>query len=174
MLRSLLLAAALVPLTAAGCASSTPAATADTTAPPDTATSMAVSMPEPVPMTAGTAPDGSPAAGHGLDVVERIGLGETVQPYGQPVTFVGVDEDSRCPENTTCVWEGRAVVTVRIGDDLLTLTAPHGTPRAGETATGASGTTEVQLVGVHPYPGSAEAEAGEPVEIAVTIRETAK
>ena len=174
MLRFLLFAAALVPLSAAGCATSTPATTADAAAAPDPDTAMVIAMPDPVPMTQGTDGDGNVVAGHGMDVVERLGVGQSVQPYGQAVTFVGVEEDSRCPENTTCVWEGRAVVSVQIGDDVLRLTAPHGTPRDGETATGASGATEVQLVGVHPYPGSAEADAGAPVEIAVLIRESGK
>lgn len=32
------------------------------------------------------------------------------------VRFAGVSEDSRCPEGVTCVWAGRAVVQVEIGD----------------------------------------------------------
>lgn len=33
-----------------------------------------------------------------------------------PVTFADVTEDSRCPEGVTCVWAGRAVVQVEVGD----------------------------------------------------------
>jgi len=32
------------------------------------------------------------------------------------VRFSGVSEDSRCPEGVTCVWAGRAVVQVEVGD----------------------------------------------------------
>jgi hypothetical protein len=33
-----------------------------------------------------------------------------------PVRFAGVAEDSRCPEGVTCVWAGRAIVQVEVGD----------------------------------------------------------
>lgn len=174
MLRSLLLTAALVPLTAAGCASSTPAATQNASTGPDSAASTAVAMPAPVPITAGTDASGAPVAGHGLDVVERLAVGESVQAHGQTVTFVEVAEDSRCPEGTTCVWEGRAGVQLRVGDGAVRLTVPYASMRDGETASVAVDGVEVELVGLYPYPGSAEAEAGAPVEIGLTMREAGK
>ncbi len=33
------------------------------------------------------------------------------------VKFVSVAEDSRCPEGTTCVWAGNAVVKVQVSKD---------------------------------------------------------
>lgn len=170
MLRSLVLAAALVPLTAAGCASSSPADPAGASAEAGPDGPVTVTLPEPVPMTEGVDADGDIVAGHGMEVVERIGLNETVQMHGQPVTFLSVVEDSRCPEGTTCVWEGRARVTVRVSDQTVTLATPSSRTEPLEPIDG----VEVELIGLYPYPGSAEAEAGAPIEIGVTAREAGK
>jgi len=45
-----------------------------------------------------------------LHIGESIGItGESLQ-----VKFVGVSEDSRCPEGATCIWEGRVSCAVEI------------------------------------------------------------
>ena len=44
----------------------------------------------------------------------KIQLGETVETNGYSVTFLDVLEDSRCPTNATCVWEGRVRVKVKV------------------------------------------------------------
>ena len=40
--------------------------------------------------------------------------GEHREINGLTVTFVGVREDSRCPDNARCVWAGNAAVQLRI------------------------------------------------------------
>jgi len=47
---------------------------------------------------------------------------------GLTVTFVGVKEDSRCPDNARCVWAGNAVVELRIegGADSVAMTLNSG------------------------------------------------
>ncbi|HKP29689.1 MAG TPA: hypothetical protein VJU15_09805 [Gemmatimonadales bacterium] len=52
---------------------------------------------------------------------------------GLTVTFVGVEEDSRCPDNARCVWAGNAAVNLRIqgGADSVSITLNSGVePRA--------------------------------------------
>ena len=50
--------------------------------------------------------------------------GEHRDINGLTVTFVGVKEDSRCPDNARCVWAGNAGVQLRIeggADSVLTV-----------------------------------------------------
>lgn len=44
------------------------------------------------------------------------------------VKWLEVAEDSRCPKNTNCVWEGQAKVSLLINGDPLTLTLRDGKP----------------------------------------------
>ena len=46
------------------------------------------------------------------EIAVRVPLGQTVTINGVNVHFGKVIEDSRCPKNVTCVWEGRAIVEV--------------------------------------------------------------
>ena len=43
-----------------------------------------------------------------------VPLGNTITTSGVAITLDAVLEDSRCPRNTTCIWEGRAVVKISI------------------------------------------------------------
>lgn len=47
-------------------------------------------------------------------IVAKIPLGETAIFEGAAFTFESVMEDSRCPKDVTCVWEGEAKVRVVI------------------------------------------------------------
>lgn len=167
MLRSLLLSAAVVTLTAAGCASSAPTdATSDASASAETSDSVTVTMPTPVPMTDTPAPDGGRVAAHSQPTEgERLALGASVQREGQPVTFVGVAQDSRCPEGVSCVWGGKVSVDLQIGDETVRMTVPYAGQEATEVSFVERGMLQVQIVDVHPYPGSAEAEAGAAPEV---------
>jgi hypothetical protein len=44
----------------------------------------------------------------------RIPMGQTVNVKNATIKFVKVLEDSRCPKDVTCVWEGRARVLVEM------------------------------------------------------------
>lgn len=50
-------------------------------------------------------------------IVAKIPLGETAIFEGTTFTFESVVEDSRCPKDVTCVWEGEAKVRVVIETD---------------------------------------------------------
>ncbi|UCC17889.1 MAG: hypothetical protein JSU58_04875 [Dehalococcoidales bacterium] len=49
-----------------------------------------------------------------------LSIGETASIHGEDlrIQFLEISEDSRCPRNVTCVWEGRAIaiIEVFIGD----------------------------------------------------------
>lgn len=71
----------------------------------------------------GAAEPGPASPDGGAEVLEirgsdafRLAPGESARiPGGSVVTFVGVDSDSRCPIDVVCVWQGNAVVVVRLG-----------------------------------------------------------
>ena len=47
-------------------------------------------------------------------ILVKVSLGETVQFQKASVQFLKVLEDSRCPSDVTCVWEGQAKVLVEV------------------------------------------------------------
>jgi hypothetical protein len=47
-------------------------------------------------------------------IVVKIGLGETVTFKKATVKFLKVVEDSRCPADVNCIWEGQAIVLVEV------------------------------------------------------------
>ncbi|NNF59280.1 MAG: hypothetical protein HKN04_13680 [Rhodothermaceae bacterium] len=87
---------------------------------------------------------------------------------GQRLRFDAVLEDSRCPTNVTCVWEGKAVVSLTFtGEQAISeirLEIPgyvttETEPRESQRGT-QSGYTFI-LLGLDPYPGTEEAEAAD-------------
>ena len=140
MLRALVFA-----LSVAGCASTaTPEATA------------------PVPVT-----PADPVATGDTVLVGRIALGETVAVGAEAVRFDGVAEDSRCPQNVTCVWEGRARVRLVVGGSPTVFTV--GSPEASVPLRVGGQTLDVTAL--DPFPGSPEAESGTPISIAFVVRQ---
>ena len=131
MLRLLLLTTATLSLTAAGCTSSQ-TALADASAAPSS------------PSHTGT------AASDTL-VVE---LSHSVQKDGHTIAFDEITEDSRCPVNTTCVWEGRARLALTIDGEAHTLTVPHGAAQADEISRVEVGDVSVEVVALTPEPGT--------------------
>ena len=45
-----------------------------------------------------------------------LGIGETASVNGGQlrVQFLDISEDSRCPKNAQCIWEGRAIAVVEV------------------------------------------------------------
>ena len=148
MLRSLLLAIAVFGLSAAGCS------TTDGVQASDSSSVAPATMGEPF----------------------RLSEGESVQMAGHALRFQSVVEDSRCPENTTCVWEGRAKVRLAVsnpagGADAAILTVPHGGAMSdGETATWTVDGATIELLALYPYPGSEAAEAGAEIQAEIVVK----
>lgn len=53
-----------------------------------------------------------------------VGLGEPVWLADVILTPLAVSEDSRCPQGTHCVWEGKLTVSTRITSTHWTQAAP--------------------------------------------------
>jgi hypothetical protein len=97
----------------------------------------------------------APHAGVIRDGVVRLGLGDHVVIDGRlSLSFTAVVEDSRCPTDVQCVWEGQATVEVAasaVGLEPATLgLSTH--PDFGSVATydGAA----IELLDLLPYPTS--------------------
>ena len=70
------------------------------------------------------------------------------------LNFVGIKEDSRCPEFTNCIWEGQAVVELSIntGSKMpLELIMQKSKPELGQKVVG---DYSYKLEKVDPYPKS--------------------
>lgn len=48
------------------------------------------------------------------NVTINAGLSKTSKTGKIKITFVRIEEDSRCPEDTTCVWAGNAKVKIKL------------------------------------------------------------
>ena len=59
----------------------------------------------------------------GLDEEFSLSVGQTALITGEnlQIRFEEVTEDSRCPKNATCIWEGRVSCAVEISDN----NSPH-------------------------------------------------
>ncbi len=143
MLRPLLFALLVLPLAAGGCG--TPQ---QTTVPTEDA-------PAPAPPT-------PPALGTPF----TLARGESAQTGDLRTTFVAVLEDSRCPADVTCVWEGRASVNLslteggRTGGVNLQLQGTTGVDDTGRHHSIEALGHRITLMALNPYPGTDEAESG--------------
>lgn len=107
----------------------------------------------------------SPTAVVGTPFVLGVGEGR-VLPDGARVTFVGVENDSRCPADAVCITGGDAIVRTRI--------VTGGTTRDAELHTGDErrasvtvGAYRLALTAVEPYPFSSRTI--DPREYRVTL-----
>ena len=96
----------------------------------------------------------------------KIPLGETISIENHFLKFVKVLEDSRCPKNTTCIWEGRAKVQLEIwqeGEDSIYKEIIFGKVTQGESKDKVLVSNEnfkVMAMMLNPYPNSVEAIDG--------------
>jgi hypothetical protein len=99
-------------------------------------------------------PDAGGAGPPGQPFTLKIGQAITLQGSGLRLEVSGIPEDSRCPQNVTCVWAGRAVVTLAVTparQPAGTVTVATCCP-ATESSRARYGGHEVQLLRVLPYP----------------------
>lgn len=88
----------------------------------------------------------------------ELAIGDAVRVGAHTVRFLDVLEDSRCPANVTCVWQGRAVVRVQIdGGETMAIAIPHGIPSADHPSQLALGERSLAALNLLPYPGTPEA-----------------
>ena len=55
----------------------------------------------------------------GDEALLKIGQSAVIRGEDLQISFIEVSEDSRCPRNVTCVWEGRVVAAVELCKDGL-------------------------------------------------------
>ena len=94
----------------------------------------------------------------GLSFALAPGQTAEIKRSGTRITFRQVREDSRCPTDVTCVWEGDAkveVVVSRTGapdeTKILSIKAPNNETRVGNL--------RIRFVGLTPVPRQADAGA---------------
>ncbi|QKD81133.1 hypothetical protein HPC62_02135 [Thermoleptolyngbya sichuanensis A183] len=93
--------------------------------------------------------------------------GTATLPNQQTLTFVRVEQDSRCPSDVTCVWPGQAEVIVTLSQpgqpaqDLL-LTQRPGDEAAARSVNGLT----VKLIDLLPYPTTGPSS---PADYTVTL-----
>jgi len=83
----------------------------------------------------------------------KLGVSEKLDLEGITVVFKEVIEDSRCPKNVTCAWEGRAKVLVGIttnsGEEIeKTITFSNRFPVSGGVFEGKT----LRFLSLTPYP----------------------
>lgn len=99
----------------------------------------------------------------------RVGAAATVRDGRTRVTFVGVRDDSRCPIGVTCLWEGDAVVQLRVEtehDPAIELLL-HANAQFSQKGT--AGPLTVTLLELHPRPRADEPVAADGYTAVVEI-----
>ncbi|HLA64729.1 MAG TPA: hypothetical protein VK610_09900 [Rhodothermales bacterium] len=142
-MRVLLLVALLPLLAAAGCRTAAPSSTGVDTGP------------------TATPAEPPPALGRPF----TLARGQAARLGDLTVTFTAVLEDSRCPSNVNCVWEGRATANLtistggRTGGVNVTIPGLVGAGEGEREPVDALG-YRFSLQALNPYPGSEAAENG--------------
>ena len=94
-----------------------------------------------------------------------------VAPEGFTITFADVEEDSRCPTETNCAWEGRAVVKLYVqGADKsyeVILETPNSMDEFGQLANLFE--RSIRLVDLAPYPDATHPIALEQYQLSMVV-----
>lgn len=105
-----------------------------------------------------------------LDSTFALRRGASTVVDGQRIRFDAVVEDSRCPEDVSCVWEGRATVSLSVFGagriDEVRLMIPgfvgvEDAPRGDQSAT--YGNHTITMLALDPYPSESTARNAPPV-----------
>jgi hypothetical protein len=86
------------------------------------------------------------------------------KPADITIKWLEVSEDSRCPKNTNCVWEGQAIVNLLVNGGPVTLTLRSGKPDKAQTLVGEYIFTAETL---SPYP---EGDKIEPADYRLQLK----
>ncbi len=111
-----------------------------------------------------TSNDGDPATGGGRARPVTIGVGESFQlPDGSTLEFVEIVEDSRCPADAFCIWQGHAVLQFDLDGKRFqsTFTGPD------DEVVVVDGWA-IQVLDVQPYPLASQPY--DPADVEVTVR----
>lgn len=93
-----------------------------------------------------------------------LGVGDTLDlPDGTGLTFVELIDDSRCPADATCIWQGQARLAFEHDGERFILT--YLSPDQATVMLGAYG---LQVLDVRPYPLASQPY--DPADTEVTVR----
>jgi hypothetical protein len=125
-----------------------------------------VPIPDPTP----AAPAAVTQAAQGT-IELRVGTSAPLPGTEATLTFVRVREDSRCPTGVTCIWEGDAVVELRVQPRTgQALTVELHTNPGPERQASAFGVT-ISLERLEPYPDAGNAIAPDAYRLTLAIAE---
>lgn len=82
------------------------------------------------------------------------------------IIFAQVEEDSRCPCEADCIWEGVATVRLLAGSDTLRV---HTTDNAGFSTTTTFGDKTIRLVDLLPYPCNGQPDSQDDYRLTVAV-----
>ena len=83
----------------------------------------------------------------------RLAFGRSATGGDVRLTFVDVTEDSRCPADVTCVWEGNAAVLFRVTSGGSTIDVVlNTTDRPGHARTASAFGHTIELTELQPAP----------------------
>jgi len=102
-----------------------------------------------------------------LPTSEVLGVGGSVTlPDGSVLTFVEKVEDSRCPADATCIWQGNAVLA--FDHDGVAFKVTWG---ASGDGTAAFGGYRLAIKDVQPYPLASQPHDFADTEVTITVTE---
>ena len=84
------------------------------------------------------------------DSIVTLSYGESAIAGSLSLTFVDVEEDSRCPAGAVCIWEGNARIVVRLARDDKQILADFNSTVGARVVTFEGYT--IELKDVAPYP----------------------
>ena len=99
-------------------------------------------------------------AGDGDEVRLEEGQSVALQAFDATLTFAEKLEDSRCPTNVTCVWEGQAKIVLTfarsgqapVSFEMTGFVGPNGAPQDGPALTQDAFGLRFTLLRLDPYP----------------------
>jgi hypothetical protein len=119
---------------------------------------------------------GSPSSPTPVELGKSFDLkpGQTATVEGLQVTFFRVDDDSRCPKDVACVWEGDAAVKLRLsqGEGAKDTRELHSSGSVGPRRITYSG-YEIELGGLRPQPHSSSPVKQDDYRVTLTVRRAA-
>ena len=88
----------------------------------------------------------------------RVNQTASIDSLNLSIGFVAVREDSRCPSDVVCVWEGQTTISVSVQSANLTPSNFNLTSRGGESNLSVRDFRDfsIRLLEIAPYPKSTE------------------
>lgn len=81
----------------------------------------------------------------------------SIPSEGLDITFLKVEQDSRCPSDTTCVWAGQATILLNIVKDEQDLSNIMVSIGAGQNSTTiVNDRYSIELIDLAPYPSTTQ------------------